>query len=113
MTCIMTRREQLWETYEEAVFALLMDEAAEKEGRKLLEENERLKHDPAAAVPPEVDRRCRAAIRRAFARQRRGKIAVRSWRILRRLCVAAVLCAILLTTAFAAFPQFRINAWNL
>lgn len=109
----MTRREQLWENYEEAVFALLMDEVAEEEGKKLLEENERLKQDPSAAIPPEVDRRCRATIRRAFARERRSRAALRSWRILRRLCVAVVLCAILLATAFAAFPQFRINALNL
>ena len=109
----MTRREQLWENYEEALFALFMDRVAEDEGRRLLEENERLKQDPAAAVPRETDRRCRAAIRRAFARERRNRAAARSWRVLRRVCVAAVLAAILLATAFAAFPQFRSRTLNL
>ena len=34
----MTRREQLQEQYEDALFALLMDELARSEGEKLLEE---------------------------------------------------------------------------
>ena len=43
-----------------------MDEVATEEGRKLIEENERLKRDPAAEVPPEFDRKSREAIIRAY-----------------------------------------------
>lgn len=39
----MTKREQLREEYEDALFALMMDEFAVAEGEKALEENERLK----------------------------------------------------------------------
>ncbi len=39
----MTQREQLRDNYEDALFALLMDEFAEREGERLLEKNERLK----------------------------------------------------------------------
>lgn len=35
----MTRREELQEAYEDAMFALLMDYVAESEGEKALEEN--------------------------------------------------------------------------
>ena len=34
----MTRREMLMDRYEDALFALLMNEVAEAEGRKALEE---------------------------------------------------------------------------
>ena len=54
----MTRREKLQENFEDALFALLMEEVAEQEGQRLLEENEKLKRDPESTVPPEVDRRC-------------------------------------------------------
>ena len=40
----MTKREQLREEYEDALFALMMDEFAVAEGEKALEENERLKN---------------------------------------------------------------------
>jgi len=62
----MKSKEQLWEDYEDALFALLMDKVAEDEGVRLYEENERLRRDPAAEVPPEFDRKSREAIIRAF-----------------------------------------------
>ena len=48
----MTRREELQEAYEDAMFALLMDYVAESEGKKALEENRALQEDPDAEVPP-------------------------------------------------------------
>lgn len=54
----MDHREKLRDRYEDALFALLMDEIAEKEGALAREENEQLKNDPTAAVPEDVDRRC-------------------------------------------------------
>ena len=62
----MKSKEQLWEDYEDALFALLMDKVAEDEGARLYEENERLRRDPAAEVPPEFDRKSREAIIRAY-----------------------------------------------
>lgn len=41
----MTRREELQEAYEDAMFALLMDYVAESEGEKALEENRVLQED--------------------------------------------------------------------
>ena len=68
----MTRREKLEEQYEDAYFALLMDAVAEKEGARLEELNDQLNRDPTAAVPEEIDRRCRKVINRHFAEQRRS-----------------------------------------
>mgnify|MGYP006873118144 CR=1 FL=1 len=53
----MTNREKLRENYEDSVLALLMDEFAESEGKRYIEENERLRQDPSAAVPEDVERR--------------------------------------------------------
>ena len=69
----MNRREKLLEQYEDAYFALLMDEVAEQEGTRLEKLNKELQNDPKAAVPDEVDRKCIKAIDRHFIRQRRGK----------------------------------------
>lgn len=49
----MTKHEKLQEQYEDALFALLMEEFAAEEGKSALEENERLKCDPAFDVPPD------------------------------------------------------------
>lgn len=62
----MTRREELQEAYEDAMFALLMDYVAESEGEKALEENRVLQEDPDAEVPQEVRRACLKEIHRAF-----------------------------------------------
>ena len=55
-------RERLFEAEEEQ-FRRLMLIMAEQEGQRLLELNERLKNDPAAQVPEEIDQSCRALIR--------------------------------------------------
>ena len=85
----MKNREQLWEDYEEARFALLMDALAEAEGEEALRLSEALNRDPEGALPPEVDRRCEAVIREAFVQRRlhaTGRTAVR-W--LTKVLVAA------------------------
>ena len=55
----MTQKEQLWEKYEDAVFAILMDAVAEQEGKRGLQLMEELEQDPSAQVPEEVQRRPR------------------------------------------------------
>ncbi len=73
----MIRHEQLLEQYEEAFFALLMEENAPKWEEELEKELTALEADPAAAVPPENDRRNVVTIRSALAqegdRQRRNR----------------------------------------
>ena len=60
----MTRREMLMEQYEDALFALIMDEVAEVEGQKALEENQRLKESGELVIPEEVSQRCQRVIAR-------------------------------------------------
>lgn len=62
----MTRREQLLEQYEEALFALLMEENAPAWDEEMEKELAALEQDPAARVSPQADRRSLATIRRAL-----------------------------------------------
>ena len=108
----MKNREQLWEDYEEARFALLMDALAEAEGEEALRLSKALNRDPEGALPPEVDRRCEAVIRGAFVQRRlhaTGRTAVR-W--LTKVLVAAMLGAVMFAAAFALSEDVRVATLN-
>ena len=108
----MKNREQLWEDYEEARFALLMDALAEAEGEEALRLSKALNRDPEGALPPEVDRRCEAVIREAFVQRRlhaTGRTAVR-W--LPKVLVAAMLGAVMFAAAFALSEDVRVATLN-
>ena len=109
----MTQREQLRDNYEDALFALLMDEFAEREGERLLEENERLKLDPDIVISDELDKRCIKTIDRTFAKGRRRKVKYAAYRVISRVAVAVLAVAVLFGTAYAAFPEVRIKTLNL
>lgn len=109
----MTRRDKLQENYEDALFALLMDEVVEREGQRYLDENERLKKDPDSAVPEELDRRCLKLIRQTFAKDRRRAAGLTAYRVFRQAAMVIVIGMLLFATAFAAFPEVRIRTLNL
>lgn len=109
----MTRHEQLMENYEDALFALLMDEVAQQEGEKLREENRRLQEDPAAAVPPQTDRRCLRTIRSALSKTRRKSALRTARRAFSKVSVVAVACMMLFAVVYAAVPEVRVGTLNL
>lgn len=109
----MNRREQLQDRYEDALFALLMDDIATIEGQKAEEENRRLQSDPSAAVPEELDRRCIQLIRRHSAKQKARAAGRFTVRAIKRVAMAAGIAAILFTTAFAASETVRVHTLNL
>lgn len=105
----MDKHDQLYENYEDALFALLMDRVAQEEGEQLLEENERLQNDPAAAVPESIDQKSRETIRRAFARHRHYRHGA-GW-YLSKIAVAILAAILLFVTAYAAIPEVRL--WTI
>ena len=109
----MTRREQLQENVEDAVFALLMEDVAEQEGKRLIEENEQLKHDPSAKVPDDLDKRCRKIIKRSYAKDRRRTVGRTIHNILGNVALAAMVCIMLFVSVFAAVPEIRVMTLNL
>lgn len=92
----MKTREQLQEEYEDALFALLMYDVAELEGRHAAEENERLLHDPNARVPEDLDRKCLQLINRHFLRKK----------ILRIIKWSIILAAVLLLAGGAIISVY-------
>ena len=109
----MTRHEQLLENYENALFALLMDEVAQQEGEKLREENRRLQADPEAAVPPQTERRCLRTIRSALSRTKRKSALRTARRVFSKVAVVAAACMMLFVAVYAAVPEVRVGTLNL
>lgn len=109
----MTRREQLQERYEDALFALLMDDVATAEGKRAAEENERLKSDPSAGISESAERRSLQTIRRQFTKQSLSSAGHFTAKAIKRVVMAAGIAAILFTGAFAASETVRLNTLNL
>ena len=108
----MTNREKLRENYEDSVLALLMDEFAESEGKRYMEENERLRQDPSAAVPEDVERRVLQLIHREFAKKNRAHTGKKLLRFLARIAIAAIFAALLFGAAFALSDTVRAGTLN-
>ena len=108
----MANRETRKEQYEDALFALLMDEMAQENGEELLRLNEQLKQDPGAAVPEAVQRRCEKVIGTAFSRRQFRATGRRTARWLSRLLLAAILGVLLFTAAFAFSEDVRVATLN-
>ena len=108
----MTNRDRLQENYEDSVLALLLDEFAESEGRRYIEENERLREDPAAVVPEDVEKRALQFIDREFSRRKRAHAGGKLLRFLARIAIAAVFAALLFGAAFALSETVRAGTLN-
>ena len=109
----MTRHEQLVENYENALFELLMEGVIEREGEQIEEENEQLKNDPDFAIPPELDKRCMASIKKACRRRRSGQFGRKAYGVLSKVAVVVLVVLVLFTSAYAAFPNVRSGIMNL
>jgi len=108
----MNQRAKSREQYEDDLLALLMDGLLEEEGLALLEENKRLNANPEAAVPADLDEKCRALLQSSFPNEPLKKAGRVTWKVLKRVLVAAVVAATLFATAYAAVPEFREGVLN-
>ena len=109
----MSRKQGLLEQYEDALFAVLMDEVAQEEGRKALEINEQLKDDPDAAVPDVLFQRCQKTIQRSFSSNTRKKTGRILWKAIHVASIIVLILAATLTISFAASPALRMNILNM
>lgn len=109
----MARREELLEQLEETVFALMMEEVISAEGRKALEENERLKNDESFVVPETAYRKGLDTIRRHFSKNARRTTMRTMSKLIPRVAVIVLILLLLFTTAFATIPEFRAKTMNL
>lgn len=108
-----SRRENLTENYEDAAFALMMDELMQENGKKWEEENERLKSDPGFSIPAELDKKCLHTINRHLARQKRAAVWRRTEKIVSRVAVAFLILCAAVATPFCTVSAFRNSVMNL
>ena len=99
----MKTHRELVEGYLDASWALAMEQVAVRQGELAGALEERLARDPGAAVPRRTVKRCRAAIRRAFAPPPARRVRT----VLTRVLIAAVLCGLLTTAVCAVSHQFK------
>lgn len=109
----MSRKHELLEQYEDAFFAIMMDEVAQEEGQKAIEINVQLKEDPEAAVPDKILHRCQKTIRKSFSSNTRKKTGRFLWKVVHTAAIIVLLLAATLTISFAAFPTLRANVLNM
>lgn len=108
----MNRNDRLYNDYEDALFALLMDKVAQEEGARLLEENERLKNDPNAAVPPELNKKSLETIRRTLAGRQHRHTHTVGW-YLSRLAAAILAALLLFAVAYASIPELQLRTLEM
>ena len=108
----MHEQEKLYEQYEDAVFALLMDKVAEENGKKLLQQNEELLADPYAAVPETLRKRCLRTIEKAYRKNAMESCHEKSDTGAQSRCFMDSGSALLFGTAFAASETVRVKTLN-
>lgn len=93
-------KQELLDQFDDATFALMMDEYAQQEGARLLQEfNEAVSAGEVPEIPEHLDSRCRRTIRREFAGQR---LKARAQRLVKAACKAAVVAMAVFSVAAAA-----------
>lgn len=108
----MDENERLYERYEDAVFALLMDRVAEENGKKLLLQNEELLADPNAAVPETLSKRCLRTIEKAYRKSQWKAAAKKVTQVLNRVALWILVPLFLFGAAFAASETVRVKTLN-
>lgn len=109
----MNENERLYEQYENALFALIMNRVAEENGKALLQKNEELLADPNAAVPERLSKRCLHTIEKSY---RKARLQESTHKIVRALnCVALwiLIPIFMFVGVFATSETVRVKTLNL
>ena len=107
------KKQKLLEQYDDAAFALLMDEYAEEEGARLMAEFEAAQ---AAGQVPEMPRELDEQCRRMIRRDRAKKWGIRAARSFRKVAVKAAVAVLvfigLITTVVMSVDALRVPMLN-
>ena len=109
----MNHKLELMDQFDDAAFALMMDEYAEAEGERLRAEfEEAMRSGTTPECPPELDEKCRKQITRHFGRQRRSAYAGMARRAAGR-AVACLLIALGISAALVmSVEALRVPFWK-
>ena len=103
----MKKTEELFENYEDAMMALLMDEILTAQGVEALKENEQIQKDPHAVFSSALDKRCMKLIRQHRRKQNVRKYMGKLGKASVRFAATACIVLMCITAALAAFPKLR------
>ena len=103
----MKSRDELQNDYEEALFAIIMDDIMELEGRALLEERKRLSESDEFKVPDDVNERCIAFINELFDNNMIIEKKRKARRIWRAFLIAALISCLCFSTVYASVPAVK------
>lgn len=106
-------KDTLQEKYEEALFAVLMDEYAKQTGQHLIEENERLIAEGAVCLPEALEARCAEAIQKRFDTKRRRSNMASIGKGLSRAAIFLVVCGVAFAILFSSVSAFRETVWRI
>ena len=108
----MNEDERLYEQYEDAFFALLMNRVAEANGKELMQKNEELLADPDAAVPDRLNKRCLHTIEKSYRKAQIQKAAKKTLRTLNRVALWILIPLFMFVGVFAASETVRVKTLN-
>lgn len=109
----MTRREIIFEHYESACFAVLMDRFVDTESERLNTLVQSLDNAPNAMVPESMNAQDAKFINACFAKLRRKAAGKSARKAVKIAVILVAIMAALFTVAFAYSDTFRVNTLNL
>ena len=104
----MTKREELQERYEDVLFALMMDIFTHAEGKRAHEYNQTL----AEEIPPNLNKACLNTINSYFRKQTAKNVRNRTFNVLNKIALLALMSLFVFTTAVATSETFRTTTLN-
>lgn len=108
----MKSREELRNDYEEALFAMIMDEIMDLEGEALIAERERLALSEEDKLSDKLNEKCIAVIHDTFEAKKEAAKKLRCRKVLRTVLVAAVVMSMLATSVCALVPEVKEKVLN-
>lgn len=105
--------KQLQENYENALFALLMDEYAKEEGAQLLALQQELEEDPDFQLPEGMEERGLKLIRKTYRKNNRKYAMKIAGKALTRVAVVVLTLNITFGTFFVSVEAFRNKVLNM
>lgn len=109
----MDNQARLLQIFEDEYFKIMIQEMVEEDGKRLLEESQRLNDDSSLVVPETLRKKCLTEINKGMKAERKYVWGRRLRKGFVRAAVAIFICMSILTISFAASQTFRAATLNL
>lgn len=106
-------KQELREQYEDALFALMMEEYAQDEGTRLRQKEQQLKDDPDFQVPEDLEAKGLQTIRKVCRKKNRKIVWKATRKIVARVAVLVLVLNIAFGVSFVSVEAFRTTVLNM